>query len=420
MQTLITNVRVWDGSGSEPFAADVLLEGDRIKGVGARLAAPQAETVDGGGCLLMPGLVEAHAHLSFADVMPNHLVGEIPPEEHTLITMHNARKLLDAGFTSCFSAASAKARLDVVIRNEIEAGRIPGPRLKAASPELTVTGGLGDNRMMHLYRESFGIVVDGADEMRRTVRMLCREGVDSIKLNISGDFNQFAARPYEAVMTDEEVAAAVEVARKCGRTVSCHARAADSVKMAMRHGLDLLYHCEYADEEALDLIEAERDRVFVAPALGSLWAGVHEGEPHGLTREVAREIRLEASLEAAILTAQKMRKRGIRVLPGGDYGFPWTPQGTNARDLEIFVKEVGFSATDTLVAATRHGGALMGCPDELGVVKAGAYADLLLVDGDPTQDISILRDGARLLGIMKAGQWRKAPPRPARRAQAAE
>src|SRR5690606_10113808 len=196
----------------------------------------------------------------------------------------------------------------VVIRNEIEAGRIPGPRLKAASPELTVTGGLGDNRLMHLYRESFGMVVDGPDEMRKAVRMLCREGVDSIKLNLSGDFNQLAARPFEAVMTDAEVAAAVQVARKSGRLVSCHARAADSVKMAMRHGLDVLYHCEYADDEALDLIEAEKDRVFVAPALGSLWAGVHEGGPHGLDRATAREILLEQSLEAAIATAQKMRK----------------------------------------------------------------------------------------------------------------
>lgn len=419
MATLITNVRVWDGSGAEPYAADVLLEGDRIAAVGAGLAAPRADVVDGGGGVLMPGLVEAHAHLSFADVMPNHLVGEIPPEEHVLITMHNARKLLDAGFTSCFSAASAKPRLDVAIRNEIEAGRIPGPRLKAASPELTVTGGLGDNRMLHLHRESFGIVVDGADEMRKTVRMLCREGVDSIKLNISGDFNQLAARPFEAVMTDAEVAAAVEVARKCGRLVSCHARAADSVKMALRHGLDVLYHCEYADEEALDLLEAEKDRIFVAPALGSLWAGVHEGAAHGLTRELAREIRLEASLDAAIATAQELRKRGVRVLPGGDYGFPWTPQGTNARDLEIFVKVVGFSPSETLVAATRHGGALMGLPDELGVIRSGALADLLLVDGDPTQDISILRDAQRLLGIMKGGEWRKRPAR-VRQAQAAE
>ena len=109
--------------------------------------------------------------------------------------MHNARLLLDHGFTSVYAAASAKPRLDVVIRNEVNAGRIPGPRIRAASPEITVTAGLGDERRLHLHRESFALIADGVDEIVRVCRTCIREGVDNLKINISGDEFVSAARP---------------------------------------------------------------------------------------------------------------------------------------------------------------------------------------------------------------------------------
>ena len=114
-------------------------------------------------------------------------LGELPPEDHALLTMDAARKLLGAGFTSACSAAAAKIRLDVAVRDAIDQGVIDGPRLLAASPELTVTGGLGDGRKLHLHQDSFGVAVDGPDEVRRMARLCLREGVDTIKLNISGD-----------------------------------------------------------------------------------------------------------------------------------------------------------------------------------------------------------------------------------------
>jgi imidazolonepropionase-like amidohydrolase len=180
MSTLFTNVQVIDGSGAQPFAGEVLVAGNRIKAIardGATLPRDGAEVVDGGSQTLMPGLVESHAHISFCDTPDLESLGDIPPEEHTLKTMKYARKMLDQGFTALFSAAAAKARLDVVIRNAIDAGEIVGPRMRAASPELTVTGGLGDVRRGHIYRETFAICCDGADEFRRTAREMCREGV---------------------------------------------------------------------------------------------------------------------------------------------------------------------------------------------------------------------------------------------------
>jgi imidazolonepropionase-like amidohydrolase len=115
-------------------------------------------------------------------------------------------------------------------------------------------------------------------------------------------------------------------------------------------------------------------------------------------------------MEATVETMGRMRKRGIRVLPGGDYGFPYTPHGTYARDLWLFVKVLGFSPRETLVAATKLGGELMGKPGELGVVAPGALADLLLVDGDPLTDIAVLQDRDAIPLIMKDGALHKAPP----------
>ena len=152
-RTLLTNVHVIDCSGAEPFHGEVLIEDTRIAAVAntpGEINAAGVATLDGQGRWLMPGLVESHAHLSIDNTDDLAALGRIPPEEHTLLTMHNARLYLDHGITSCISAAAAKPRLDVVIRNAIEAEQIPGPRLLAASPWLTVTGGLGDMRTLHM------------------------------------------------------------------------------------------------------------------------------------------------------------------------------------------------------------------------------------------------------------------------------
>jgi imidazolonepropionase-like amidohydrolase len=179
--------------------------------------------------------------------------------------------------------------------------------------------------------------------------------------------------------------------------------------MAVRHGWRILYHCSYADEEALDMIEARKDSLFVAPAVGLLWSRMHEAEAFGIDRKKAEEMGAVGGVERMQRLYPEMKKRGIRVLPGGDYGFPYNPIGRNARDLELFVTLFGYSPREALHAATGLGGELMGMGGELGVVKPGALADLLLVDGDPTADVTILQDRERLLAIMKDGAFHKAP-----------
>ena len=407
MRLLIESARIWDGSGAAPFAGSILVEGERIAAVcpagGAALAAPDAIRIDARGMFLMPGLVEGHAHLSFTDISRGTVLGETPPEDHALLAMDAARKLLGAGFTSACSAASAKIRLDVAVRDAIARGLFDGPRLLAASPELTVTGGLGDARRLHLHQDSFGLAVDGPDEVRRVTRLCLREGCDTIKLNISGDFGVESALADTAVMTDAEVAAAVDAAHAIGRRVAAHARASEAVKRALRNGVDIVYHCDFADEEALDMLEAARDRVFVGPAIGIVRARLAtlSRDPSPQARIVAE--RVSRILEASCRTYAQMRRRKIRVVIGGDYGFADNPQGSNARDLQHFVELFGYTPGEALVAATRIGGEIMGRGDELGMIQVGYLADLLLVDGDPLADPRVLQDRNRLALIVKDG-----------------
>jgi imidazolonepropionase-like amidohydrolase len=411
---VFTNVRILDGTGQNPYTGSVLVQGNRIRQVGrstAPIAPGGAAVIDGAGATLMPGMCEAHTHFSWNDAATLAAIQTMPLEEHVLWCAKVAKRYLEAGFTSCVGAACAKPRLDVVIRNAINAGQIPGPRYLAASQEITVLGGLGDETLPHLpFPEfSFGVNVCGADEMRKAVRLFLKYGVDSIKLNLSGD-NFTPQSPAQTTwMLDEEVAAAMREVRIRGKRGIAHARSSDSVKQALRHGIDLIYHASFVDNEALDMLEAAKDRVFVAPGIAILYAMLHEAEAFGITKAMATDMGYQIEWDAAVESLSKMHKRGIRVLPGGDYGFAFTPHCQNARDLEFFVKYLGFTPMEAIRSATLYGGQIMMKPDELGVVKDGYLADLLLVDGDPLANLSILRDPKRILAVMKDGVFAKSP-----------
>lgn len=403
---LFSGVDILDGSGAPPFSGQVLVKGSRIAAVAPAAAALDpdgAEVVPGRGATLMPGLIEPHAHLSFTDIRMGTDLGATPPEEHTLRTARCARTLLEHGFTSCVSAASAKPGLDAAVRGALEAGELPGPRLLTASPELTVTSGLGDARLGHLYQESFAVVRDGADGFRRYARQMIREGADTLKINVSGDTLLPRAGSGQTVMTAAEVQAVCDVARAHGRRVAAHARSAEAVKLCVRNGVQIIYHANLVDAEARDLLEAHKDRVFLAPTIGWTLSMLERGPEFGRGADARERAILQDELAVTIDNMRDLKRRGVRVLPGGDYGFAWNPNGANARDLEHFVKLLGFTPMEAIVAATRLGGEIMMRGEELGQVRPGFLADLLLVDGNPLADVSILQDERRLRLIMKDG-----------------
>lgn len=409
---VISNVSVIDGSGAKPFPGEVRIQGNRIAALardGASVPRDNARHIDGGSATLMPGMVEAHAHVSFANTPDLHSLGDIAPEEHTLLAAENARLYLDRGFTSLNSMAAAKPRLDVVIRNAINAGQIPGPRMLAATPEMTPTAGLGDVRLYHRYRETFAVICDGAEEFRKTARMFIREGVDTLKINPSGDEFVPHARAEQTVMTEAEIDAVCEVGRAHGKRVAAHARSSNAVELCVKHGVQLINHATFADEKARDALEAAKDRVFVMPTIGITYATLFEAQKWGITTEAATNMGMRREMEQGAIAMKDLKKRGVRVLPGGDYGFAWNRIGDDARDLEHFVKLFGFTPMEAIVAATRWGGEIMMKPGELGVIKQGALADLLLVDGDPASDVKILQDADKLLAVMKDGRFHKEP-----------
>jgi imidazolonepropionase-like amidohydrolase len=212
----------------------------------------------------------------------------------------------------------------------------------------------------------------------------------------------------QILYTEEEVRAAGEQARESNVWLTGHAHAAEAVKMGVRNGFRVLYHCTYADQEAIDMLTERRREIFVAPTLGIVQATLDATPPPHVDMS---NMKTDA---AVVLKCQQklgpeLKKRGVRLLPGGDYGFPFNPNGRNARDLELFVRYLGFTPTEALVATTKLGGEIMGMENELGQIKPGFLADLLLVAGDPTQNVAILQDKNNLRAIMKDGKFHKAP-----------
>lgn len=408
------NVLIFDGSGQETFHGEVLVEGNRILEVARapqRVSADDARVIDGNGRFLMPGMTEAHTHFSWNDQPSLSAIQFMPPEEHTLWCVRVAKRYLDMGWTSAIGAAAAKPRLDVVLRNAINAGEFPGPRYLAGSQEITTIGALGDNSLPHMnFGElSFGSICTGPEEIRRSARTFIKYGVDHLKINLSGEY--IAGLPAELCpFSEEEIAMLAQEAKRFGKRMAAHARSSESVKQCVRHGIEMIFHGSFADEEALDMLEAVKDRHFVAPGIGWLIRTIHNAGEWGITEAVAERMGYTRELEVATATLRAMHKRGIRILPGGDYGFAWMPHGTNANDLQYFVDYIGMTPTEALHAATRLGGQVMMREQELGMVRPGFLADILLIDGNPLNDLSILVDPTRITLVMKDGVIHKEDP----------
>lgn len=402
-KTIFKNVQILDSTGTKPYLGEVLVENERITevspGVG-NINDPNALVIDGRGQTLMSGLTDAHTHFTW-DNRPFDQLGSTPVEEHLLSTIESAKTYLDYGYTMCFGAASAKARLDVVVRDAINAGKVPGPRYRANGMEIATTS--GD------LVDSITQTADGVEGMRKVVRHTIGLGVDNIKMSISGEEVTGTRAAEDTYITEEELQVAVDEAHRRGVKVCTHARSRDSVSLSLKTGVDMIYHASYIDDQGMDMLEEAKDRVFVAPAVNWLVATLYEAGEFGYSQEVAEMAGYAKELEVAVKGVQEMRRRGIRVLPGGDYGFAWTPHGTYARDLDHFVKLFGYTEMEAIIAATALGGELFDQADELGKVQPGYYADMILVDGNPLEDITILQDINKITAVMKNGEFHRRP-----------
>jgi imidazolonepropionase-like amidohydrolase len=408
--TIFTNVRIFDATGTSPFAGEVVVEAERITAVrrqGEPESAPMPDAVriDGRGATLMPGLVEAHAHLTWPSSVERFVPGmSLPPDDLALNAARNARILLDHGFTSAYSGGALGKGIEVALKAAIDSGGMPGPRLIASSIEREPPS--TNDALAGGSVEAHGA---GPEAIRAFVRECAGLGAKVVKFLLSGESALQPGASMRLLYTDAEVAAAGEEASASNVWLTGHAHAAEAVKMGLRHGFRVLYHCTYADAEAIDLLEAHKGEIFVAPSVGIVQATLDaKPPPHFDMSHMKQDA--EIVLERQARLVPELKKRGVRILPGGDYGFPFNPNGRNARDLELFVRHFGYTPVDALIAATKLGGEIMGMGAELGQIQPGYLADLLLVDGDPTQGVAILQDRSKLLAIMKNGRFHKPPP----------
>ncbi len=407
---VLTNARVFTGTGDEvvPDGA-VWVSGRHLRAVGPsdavlREVPADARRVDVGGKFVMPGMTESHAHLSYADNGPTEL-DKTAVEQSMLVAVGNARKMLGAGFTSAISFGGVH-RIDVFLRNAIDRGEIPGPRLAASGRDV---GGTASNADLHKewakpHVEGLGMIVNGPWEVRKAVRLLRKNGAQIVKVFLDGENLSEHAPPGELTYTDEEVDACVDEAHRRNMRVVCHARSADAVKQAVRYGVDIVGHANYLDDEAIEMLREARHHTFVGPAIAWEMQFLARCTEIGFSRETVRARGYDREVEETVKSVRRLRDAGVRVLIGGDYGLNITPHGTYAKDLEYFVDLFGYSPFDALLAATRDGGAAADPSGMVGTLEEGKYADLVVVDGDPVADVRVLQDLSKIVGVMRDGR----------------
>jgi imidazolonepropionase-like amidohydrolase len=410
--TLFLNATLIDGNGGDPVQdAAVRVEGERITNVGRTADFGESpngnqRVVDLRGKTLMPGLVEGHFHCSFWGVreLPD-LDLKLPAERTTVYSMLNLELALRCGYTAVASAG-ALHRIDVTLRDMVNEGIIHGPRMAASGRDVCATSGMLDwnPSFWKLGMDGLAIFADGVDEVRKAVRQNIHEGCDVVKLYVTGEgLLRPNTPPEETMYSYEEIAVAVEEAHKRNRQIAAHVRGDDGVKLCVRAGVDVIEHATYASDEAIAMLAEKRDEMFVVPGLGYHWGILERGVECGIPPEVMEATLYQEEWELGCQAMDKLRRAGVRVVPGGDYGFVWCPHGEYAKDIELFVTDMGFSPMEALVAATKHGSELVRMETETGTVEEGKYADLLVVDGDPLADIAILQDRSKLGLVMKGG-----------------
>ena len=393
-RTLFTGATIVDGSGSEPAAADLVVEDGRIVGLGPGLDGD--ERVDLDGKSVLPGLFDCHTHVAMSDVDTMRYL-HAPFGYHYYEAMHNLEATLRIGITTIRDAGGA----DLGIKQAVADGLIRGPRMQISLGMISQTGGHGDGWLPSgeaLYRyPQPGIpdtIVDGPDEMRRKVRELVRMGADVIKVAVSGGVLSPRDKPTHAHFRPEELDVLVEEARAAGIWVMAHAQATPGIKNAIRSGIRSIDHGIYLDDEAVAMM-VERG-TWLVPTLVAPRAVVDAADAGAAIPESsvakAREV-----MEIHRASFAKAVAAGVKVAMGTDSGVG--PHGENLRELELMV-EGGMTPMEAIVATSRSAAELMGLADELGTLEPGKRADLVVVTGNPLDVIGL---GARVEAVYQDG-----------------
>ena len=420
---LIKSGTLIDGSGGEPVPNKLLVvEGNRITLVGEadgsmRPETPDDRVIDATGKFILPGLIDAHCHISLHQ-------GALPGVSYTstaefcsLWAAHAIGHVLRAGVTS-IAVPGGKWFTDVTVREAIEGGLLEGPRMVVAGRALSSYGGIFDPDPYPGFEgtpaDTAGVLCNTRDEFIRETRRQCKRGVDLIKIAAStwGDVQTVA---------DDEIAAVVDEAHRHNVKVTIHSRGSTSTRAAAKAAVDLIYHADLATQADLDIIA--KAGMPIAPVLTSPWIGVaHDGAGRRLGDGVRD--RLRAQLDISFQMIRNARDRGISVMSGSDTGnaSAFSHGRWVGKEAELFVKEVGMPPMEAIVANTSHNAWFMGLEDEVGVIASGKLADIVIWNSDPLFDITVLQRPSEISTIIKdgrvidrgAGGFRQLPDEPPR------
>jgi imidazolonepropionase-like amidohydrolase len=377
----------------------VIIEGGRIREVrSGKAASPDAEIIDLSESTVMPGFIDCHTHTTFQLDKGRTLKDLVLTRNADLAieATNYVRRTLLAGFTTVRDVAAANF-LDVSMRDAINAGKVPGPRMFVATHMLTITGGHGDFSCgfhEHLLPEP-GVhngVVNTPEDAVRAVRYMIKYGADHIKFAATGGVLSLADSQAGEQLTLAEMKAIVETAHTLERRVAAHAHGAAGIKNALRAGVDSIEHGTYLDDEAIALFK-QSDAYMVPTISAGKWV---ESQAKDYPAAIAEKAKgLGALIQQAFARAYTQK---VKIAFGTDAGV--YPHGDNAREFEYMV-EAGMSAMDALMAATRDAAELLGKSSILGTIQAGRYADLVAVEGDPIADIKLLTN---VSFVMKEGK----------------
>ncbi|MGB9647621.1 MAG: amidohydrolase family protein [Stellaceae bacterium] len=402
---LIKKGTLIDGSGRDPFTNTlVVIEGNRITHIGGAAGSVQPETpddtvIDAAGKFILPGLIDAHCHISLHQ-------GALPGARYTssaefctLWAAHAIGRVLRAGVTS-IAVPGGKWFTDVTVREAVDGGLLEGPRMVVAGRALSNYGGIFDPDPYPAYEgtpaDAAGVLCNTRDEFIRETRKQCKRGVDLIKIADStwGDIQTVA---------EDEIAAVVDEAHRHNVKVAIHSRGSTSTRAAAKAGVDLIYHGDWANEADLDIVA--KAGIPIAPVLTSPWIGVERGEARRGFGDRVRD-RLRTQLDTSFQMIRNARDRGIPVLSGSDTGnaSAFSHGKWHGKEAALFVKEVGMTPMEAIVANTSGNAAMVNLAGEVGVIAPGRLADIVIWDNDPLADITVLQRPAEIALIIKDGR----------------
>jgi imidazolonepropionase-like amidohydrolase len=378
----------------------VTIQGGKIIRVGSNAGAMQAgaNSIELPNATLLPGLIDAHTHITYDPTFGYQELGISVPKE-ALIGAKNARITLEAGFTTIRNVG-ARAYTDVALRDAVNEGMLPGPRMIVSGPALSITGGHCDNDLLpYEYHAQSDGAADGVEGVQHKVREVIKYGADVIKICATGGVLSKGDDPQASQYTLEEMKAIVADAHRLGRKVAAHAHGAQGILWASEAGVDSVEHGSYIDDAAIQMMKSKGTYLVPTLYLGDWMA--ENAARIGLPEMYAKKMR--EVIPKARQNVKKAFDAGVKVAFGTDAAV--YPHGLNAHEFAVYVK-LGMTPIQAIQTATVNAADLLGWSDRIGSVEEGKFADIIAVDGDPTKDVTLLQNP---VFVMKGGVVYKQP-----------